>query len=98
MVPPLRAELEQGVGRPLAVSTVYAMLHRDGWRNGLISTRSDHRSDLDNKLTEGITASEAFERPASLRLMFQDEARLAASRTHDTVGVRSRFAHSRTPW
>lgn len=32
VVPPLRAKLEHAVGRPLAVSTVYAMLHRHGWR------------------------------------------------------------------
>ena len=32
VVPPLRAKLEAAVGRPLAVSTVYAMLHRHGWR------------------------------------------------------------------
>lgn len=32
VVPPLRAQLEHAVGRPLAVSTVYAMLHRHGWR------------------------------------------------------------------
>ena len=32
-VPLLRAKLEHAVERPLAVSMVYAMLHRDGWRH-----------------------------------------------------------------
>lgn len=32
VVPLLRAKLEHAVERPLAVSTVYAMLHRHGWR------------------------------------------------------------------
>lgn len=32
VVPPLKAKLEDAVGRSLAVSTVYAMLHRHGWR------------------------------------------------------------------
>ena len=32
VMPLLRAKLEHAVERPLAVSTVYAMLHRDGWR------------------------------------------------------------------
>ena len=32
VVPPLKAKLEHAGGRPLALSTVYAMLHRHGWR------------------------------------------------------------------
>ena len=32
VVPPLKAKLELAIGRPLAVSTVYAMLHRHDWR------------------------------------------------------------------
>ena len=32
IVPPLKAKLEKALGRPLAQSTVYAMLHRHGWR------------------------------------------------------------------
>jgi len=32
VVPPLKAKLEDAVGRSLAISTVYAMLHRHGWR------------------------------------------------------------------
>jgi transposase len=32
VVPPLKAKLETAVGRSLALSTVYAMLHRHGWR------------------------------------------------------------------
>ncbi|MBI4000733.1 MAG: winged helix-turn-helix domain-containing protein [Nitrospira defluvii] len=32
VVPPLKAKLEHAVGRSLAVSTVYAMVHRHGWR------------------------------------------------------------------
>jgi len=32
VVPPLKVKLEAAVGRSLAVSTVYAMLHRHGWR------------------------------------------------------------------
>ena len=32
VVPPLKATLESAVGRSLALSTVYAMLHRHGWR------------------------------------------------------------------
>jgi len=32
IVPPLKAELEKALGRSMAQSTVYAMLHRHGWR------------------------------------------------------------------
>lgn len=32
VVPPLQAKLEDAVGRSMALSTVYAMLHRHGWR------------------------------------------------------------------
>jgi hypothetical protein len=32
IVPPLKAKLEDAVGRSMALSTVYAMLHRHGWR------------------------------------------------------------------
>lgn len=32
VVPPLKAKFEDAVGRSLALSTVYAMLHRHGWR------------------------------------------------------------------
>ncbi len=32
MVPPLKAELEQHLGRSVALSTVYRLLHRHGWR------------------------------------------------------------------
>lgn len=32
IVPPLKAKLEKALGRSLAQSTVYAMLHRHGWR------------------------------------------------------------------
>ena len=32
IVPPLKAQLEQALGRSMAQSTVYAMLHRHGWR------------------------------------------------------------------
>jgi len=32
IVPPLKAKIEKALGRPMAQSTVYAMLHRHGWR------------------------------------------------------------------
>lgn len=32
IVPPLKAKLEETLGRSMAQSTVYAMLHRHGWR------------------------------------------------------------------
>lgn len=32
IVPPLKAKLEEVLGRSMAQSTVYAMLHRHGWR------------------------------------------------------------------
>ncbi len=32
IVPPLKAQIEAALGRPMALSTVYAMLHRHGWR------------------------------------------------------------------
>ena len=32
IVPPLKAQIEAALGRPMARSTVYAMLHRHGWR------------------------------------------------------------------
>ena len=32
IVPPLKAHLEKALGRSMAQSTVYAMLHRHGWR------------------------------------------------------------------
>ena len=32
IVPPLKAEIEKALGRSMAQSTVYAMLHRHGWR------------------------------------------------------------------
>ena len=32
VVPPLKAEWEKRLGRPIALSTVYRMLHRHGWR------------------------------------------------------------------
>ena len=32
IVPPLKAQIEAALGRPMARSTVYAMLHRHDWR------------------------------------------------------------------
>jgi len=32
IVPPLKAKLEESLGRSMALSTVYGMLHRHGWR------------------------------------------------------------------
>lgn len=32
IVPPLKIQIEAALGRPMARSTVYAMLHRHGWR------------------------------------------------------------------
>lgn len=32
IVPPLKARLEESLGRSMALSTVYGMLHRHGWR------------------------------------------------------------------
>ena len=32
IVPPLKATLEESLGRSMALSTVYGMLHRHGWR------------------------------------------------------------------
>jgi transposase len=32
IVPPLKVQIEAALGRPMALSTVYAMLHRHGWR------------------------------------------------------------------
>lgn len=32
VVPPIQAALESHLGRPVALSTVYRMLHRQGWR------------------------------------------------------------------
>ena len=32
IVPPIKAEIEKALGRAMAQSTVYAMLHRHGWR------------------------------------------------------------------
>ena len=32
IVPPLKIQIEAALGRPMALSTVYAMLHRHGWR------------------------------------------------------------------
>ena len=32
IVPPLKADWEKRLGRPIALSTVYRMLHRHGWR------------------------------------------------------------------
>jgi len=32
VVPPIRTALESHLGRPVALSTVYRMLHRQGWR------------------------------------------------------------------
>ena len=67
-VPLLRAKLEHAVERPLAVSTVYAMLHRDGWR--LISSTCSqtrplrtHRKNLrrDHPRQRGIRAARTAE-------------------------------------
>ena len=32
MVPQIKAELEAALGRPMALSSVYNLLHRHGWR------------------------------------------------------------------
>lgn len=32
IVPPLKVQIEAALGHPMALSTVYAMLHRHGWR------------------------------------------------------------------
>lgn len=32
IVPPLKIQIEAALGRPMALSTVYAMLHHHGWR------------------------------------------------------------------
>ena len=44
IVPPLKAQIEAALGRPMALSTVYAMLHRHGWRK-LAPDKQHPRSD-----------------------------------------------------
>ena len=67
-VPLLRAKLEHAVERPLAVSMVYAMLHRDGCRlisSTCIQTRPlrTHRKNLrrDHPRQRGIRAARTAE-------------------------------------
>jgi len=44
IVPPLKAKLEESLGRSMALSTVYGMLHRHGWRK-LASDKRHPESD-----------------------------------------------------
>jgi hypothetical protein len=87
----------------MALSTVYGMLHRHGWRKSALDKQHPESDPVAQeewkKLPETINqASGHLDRPAPLRLMFQDEARFGRTRKRDTAGVQSLFAHSRKRW
>lgn len=80
IVPPLKPAVEARLGKPLALSTLYQMLARHGWRK-LVPDKSHPQADpaareawkkLPERLTEEVAA---FAVPRPLRLMFQGEAR-----------------------
>ena len=80
IVPPLKPAIEAKLGKSLALSTVYQMLSRHGWRKRM-PDKSHLKADLVareawKKLPERL-AEEVAAFPVSrpFRLMFQDEAR-----------------------
>ena len=80
IVPPLKPAIEARLGKALALSTVYQMLARHGWRklvpDKVIPKPTRPCVTIGKKLPERLAeevAAFAISRP--LRLMFQDEAR-----------------------
>lgn len=105
VVPPLREKVAQRLGKPVALSTIYWMLARNGWRKlapdtahpqGNSSAREDWKKKLQGKLDE-IVATWSNNRP--LRLMFQDEARFGRiSDTRYSAGAAVRPDRSSMRW
>jgi hypothetical protein len=80
VVPPIQAALKSYLGRPVALSTVYRMLYRQGWRKLAPDKRHPKADpaarDEWKKLPENL--AEVVQGPKGtgpVRLMFQDEAR-----------------------
>ena len=102
-VPPPRGDRVKRLGKPVALSTIYRMLARNGWRKLAPDTAHPQRccgprgleKKLPGKLGE-IVASWRNGRP--LRLMFQDEARFGRIADTCSCGCRRRRGHSSKPW
>ena len=77
VVPPLREQIAERLGKPVALSTIYRMLARNGWRLTRPLPREILRRVRTGKKLQGnldqIVVSWNNDRP--LRLMSQDEAR-----------------------
>ena len=77
VVPPLREQIDERLGKPVALSTIYRMLARNGWRLTRPLPREILRRVRTGKKLQGnldqIVVSWNNDRP--LRLMSQDEAR-----------------------